>query len=307
MRRWILSGVVVLSLASSWVHAGSISRRIIVDQHERTYALYVPANISERVPAAIVIALHGGTGNGARMAELSRFAQIADREGILVAFPDGLRGHWRDGRTLPAGMLAEGVDDVAFIAALLDDAAKFHKLDPHRIYAAGISNGGIFAHYLALKMSDRIAAIGVVSGGIAIELAAEFKPTEPVSVMMIHGKSDPLVPYDGGKVGRAHGSVVPIEKAIELWRGVDGLQGDAKHLHKAANAADACGEDWQAWSGGRNASAVTLIALDGGGHTWPGAAKNLPAAAVGKACAELDATQTIWEFFKQHPKNPSGA
>ena len=69
-----------------------------------------------------------------------------------------------------------------------------------------------------------------------------------------------------------------------------------------AKTANDCGEKWQTWSAGRNNSALTFIALDGGGHTWPGASKNMPAAVVGKACPELDATLTIWEFFKQHPK-----
>jgi polyhydroxybutyrate depolymerase len=282
-------------------HAGGISRRIVVGEHERSYTLYVPASISERTPAAIVIAFHGGTGSGRNMAELSRFSAVADREGFLVAYPDGLHGHWRDGRTLPRGMLAEGADDVAFVAALLDDASKFHKLDPHRIFAAGISNGGIFSHYLALKMSDRIAAIGVVSGGIATEIAADFKPAQPVSVLIIHGTSDPLVPYNGGNVARAHGSVVSTGAAVELWRSADGLQGEPKRQHQPATAG-ACGEEWQSWSGGRKDSALTVIALDGGGHAWPGAAKNLPAAVVGTSCPELDATRTIWEFFKQHPK-----
>jgi polyhydroxybutyrate depolymerase len=291
-----------LAAAVSNAYAGNISRRIIVGQHERSYALYVPASLDEHAPAAMVIAFHGGMGKGGNMAELSRFAALADRDGFLVAYPDGLRGHWHDGRTMPRGMLAEGVDDVEFMAALLDDAAKFHKLDPHCIYAAGISNGGIFAHYLALKMPERIAAIGVVSGGIASEIAEDFNPAAPVSVLIIHGTADPLVPYAGGKVARTHGSVIATEKAVALWRSADGLQGEPKRQHKAAKTTAACAEDWQSWSGGRDGSALTLIALDGGGHSWPGAAKNLPAVLVGKTCPELDATRTLWEFFKQHPK-----
>src|SRR6476646_2706020 len=112
MRTWICLAIALLMTACSIVHAGSISRRIIVGQHNRTYALYVPASIDEHAPAALVIAFHGGHGQGRGMAELSRFAEVADREGFLVAFPDGLRGHWHDGRTMPRGMLAEGVDDI---------------------------------------------------------------------------------------------------------------------------------------------------------------------------------------------------
>jgi polyhydroxybutyrate depolymerase len=194
------------------------------------------------------------------------------------------------------------VDDVAFVEALLEDAAKFHAIDPHRIYATGMSNGGIFSHYLALKLSPRIAAIGVVAGGIAPEIATEFKPASPVSVMIMHGRSDPIVPFGGGAVARTHGSIVPTETAVKLWRDADGLTGEPTRLSKPAKTPANCGEEWQSWSGGRDGSALTFIALDGGGHTWPQGKPYLPAAIIGKVCPELDATRTIWEFFKQHPK-----
>jgi polyhydroxybutyrate depolymerase len=47
---------------------------------------------------------------------------------------------------------------------------------------------------------------------------------------------------------------------------------------------------------------VTLVALAGGGHTWPGGTQYLPKAIVGAVCPELDASRVIWDFFRQHPK-----
>jgi len=282
-------------------HAASISRRIQVGQHERTYALYVPTSLDEHAPAALVIAFHGGGGDARGMAELTGFSALADREGFLLAYPNGLKRHWNDGREF-ARKLPDDVDDVAFVEALLDDVAKFHKLDTHRIYATGMSNGGIFSHYLALKLSPRIAAIGVVAGGIAPEIAKDFKPAEPVSVMIIHGRSDPIVPFGGGAVARTRGSIVPTTTAVKLWRAADGLTGDAKQQRKPARTSADCAEEWESWSSGRDGSALTYITLDGGGHTWPSGKPYLPAMIIGKVCPELNATQTIWEFFKQHPK-----
>jgi len=299
---WMRVAVIALAVMGTPAHAGSISRRIDVQGQPRTYALYVPASASKSAPAPLVIALHGGLGQGRTMAALSGFSQLADRDGFLVAYPDGLRRHWRDGRTMPGGMIAEAADDVAFIAALLDDAAKFHALDARRIYATGMSNGAIFSHYLGLKLGDRIAAIAPVVGGIATEVAADFDPAAPVSVLIINGRDDPLVPYGGGAVAKTHGSIVPTERALQLWLGADDLQGDPHIRNVASKKAGDCTEQWQSWSGGRNGTAVTLISLAGGGHTWPGGTQYLPNAIVGAVCPELDATRTIWEFFNQHPK-----
>lgn len=302
MSVWMRVGVISLVMMCTPAHAGSISRRIVVGELARTYTLYVPESAGEH-PAPLVIAFHGGTAQGRSMAALSGFSALADREGFLVAYPDGLNGHWRDGRTMPRGMLAEHADDVAFVAALLDDAASFHAIDSRRIFACGISNGAIFSHYLALKMADRIAAIAAVAGGIAVDIAADFKPAAPVSVLIIHGRDDPLVPYAGGPVGRTHGSIVPTDRAVRLWLNADDISNAPQTRSTPARINGDCAEQWQSWSGGRGGSAVTLIALDGGGHTWPGGRQYLPKGIVGAVCPQPDATHTIWDFFKLHPKS----
>jgi len=297
--RWVFCAL--LCAVCGFTHAASISRRIQAGSHERTYELYVPASLDDHAPAALVIAFHGGGGDAHGMAELTGFSALADREGFLLAYPNGFKRHWNDGREF-RHKVPDDVGDVAFVEALLVDVAKFHKLDPHRIYATGMSNGGIFSHYLALKLSARIAAIGVVAGGIAPEIASDFKPGTGVSVMIIHGRSDPIVPFAGGAVARTHGSIVPTETAAKLWREADGLSGEPKRQRKPVKTPADCAEEWQSWSGGRDGAALTYVALDGGGHTWPGGKPYLPTAIIGKVCPELNATQTIWEFFKQHPK-----
>lgn len=306
MAIWTRVGAACLAMMCMAAHAGSISRRIDVHGQARTYSLYVPASASESAPAALVIALHGGLGQGRSMATLSGFSQLADREGFLVAYPDGLRRHWRDGRTMPDGTVDAVADDVAFISALIDDAATLHALDTRRIYATGMSNGAIFSHYLALKLGNRIAAIAPVAGGIASEVAADFHPAAPVSVLMINGRDDPLVPYGGGAVAKTHGRIVPTPRALQLWLQADGLRGEPRVRNVAAQKTGACVEQWQTWSGGRGGSTVTMVSLGGGGHTWPGGAQYLPKLIVGAVCPELDATQAIWEFFRQHPKASPG-
>jgi polyhydroxybutyrate depolymerase len=213
-----------------------------------------------------------------------------------------LRRHWRDGRTMPKGMLADDADDVGFISALIDDAAKLQPVDAKRVFATGISNGAIFSNFLALKLSNRIAAIAPVAGGVASDVAADFHPAVPVSVLIINGRDDPLVPYDGGAVGRTHGSIVATERALQLWLDADDLHGEPHVRNVAAQKTGDCSEQWLSWNGGRNGSAATQVTLAGGGHTWPGGAQYLPKAIVGAVCPELDASRAIWDFFKLHPK-----
>ncbi len=302
MSGWVHFAMIFLVVMCTAANAGGISRRIDVHGQARTYELYVPSGASQSEPAALVIALHGGFGQGKTMAAATGFSQLADHEGFLVAYPDGLRRRWRDGRTMPSGMVAEEADDIAFMSALIDDAAKLHPLDARRIYATGISNGAIFSNYLAAKLSDRIAAIAPVAGGIASEAAADFHPAVPVSVLIINGREDPLVPYDGGAVAKTRGSIISTERAARLWLEADDLHGEPQVRTVAAEKAGDCREEWQTWSGGRNGSAVTLVALAGGGHTWPGGTQYLPKAIVGAVCPELDASRVIWDFFRQHPK-----
>ena len=188
------------------------------------------------------------------------------------------------------------------IAALIDDAGRLHPVDAKRVFATGISNGAIFAHYLALKLGARIAAIAPVAGGVATEVAATFDPAAPVSVLIINGRDDPLVPFDGGAVAKTHGSIVSTQRALDLWRAADGITGEPERREVAATTAGGCGEQWRSWSGGRDGSAVTVVALAGGGHTWPGGRQYLPKAIIGAVCTEFDATRTIWDFFRHHPK-----
>lgn len=290
--------VLLLCVVCFAVHAADFDRRIRVGVRERTYLLHVPENPA--ASAAVVIAFHGAGGQGRRMAQLTRFSELSDREGFIVAYPDGIDRHWHDGQE--AVRQGGDVDDLAFVKAMLDDIAATHAVDSHRIYAAGVSNGGMFSYYLALKSSDRIAAIGVVAGGISTALASNFKPSSPVSVMIMHGRIDPVVPYAGGKILAALRDIVPTSTAVRLWTQADGISSAPRREEKPAAKAGDCGEEWQFWSGGRAGTAVTLISFDVGGHAWPGDVAYVPVAVTGNGCPELDATRVLWEFFKQHPK-----
>lgn len=269
----------------------------------RTYLLHVPPTLPAG-PAPLVLVFHGGGGNGPGTERLTRFSELADREGVLVAYPEGVGRNWYDGREFTGSSRAhrERIDDVGFVAALLDAVAHARAVDPRRIYATGISNGAVFSHYLAAHLSPRIAAIAPVVGGIADPPDAGLRPERPVSVLILQGTTDPLVPYRGGAVAFGRGRIIDTEDAARRWARLNGTAPEPRSTVLPAPARDHCGGLRLTYSGGRDGSEVVLVRLDGGGHTWPGGGQYLPEALIGRVCHDFSATTVIWEFFRTHPK-----
>ncbi|HLF92783.1 MAG TPA: PHB depolymerase family esterase, partial [Planctomycetota bacterium] len=179
----------------------SISGSLKVGALDRTYILHVPPSLPKDRPAPLVLVFHGGGGQGKQMEGFTGFSALSDKEGFIVGYPDGLEKNWYDGRVVEASRAhREKIDDLAFVDALIDEIGRRHPVDPKRIYATGISNGAFFSHWLAAHRSARIAAIAPVVGGMSPALAESFKPEGPVSVLILQGTEDPLVPYSGGEI-----------------------------------------------------------------------------------------------------------
>ena len=181
----------------------------------RTYRLHVPATYDQSRPMPLIIALHGGGGTGARMEKLTLdgFNTLGDKEGFLVVYPDGIENHWNDGRaTVKYRTIRDKVDDVGFISALIDRLVQERQVDENRVYVTGISNGAMMSFRLACELTGKIAAIAAVSGNLPYDLAPHCAPARPISVLMISGTADPLMPYGGGEVGakRGQGGESPV-------------------------------------------------------------------------------------------------
>lgn len=285
----------------------SRSREIQLGGRLRTYLLHVPPTPRDH-PLPLVFVFHGGGGDGAGMERLSRFSERADREGFIAVYPDGLWNHWNDGREEAVSRAhRERVDDVGFVSATIEAVSRENPVDARRIFATGISNGGIFSHYLGARLSWRLAAIAPVVGGIAEHARSEFKPERPVSVLILQGTEDPLVPYHGGGIARGRrGRIIGTEEAARLWAEHDGCTGDARvGTLPDTDAQDGCRVRWKRWVGCRGQTEVAVYTLEGGGHTWPGGATHLPRLLVGRVCHDLDATELIWDFCRRHPQEAS--
>ncbi len=241
------------------------------------------------------------------MEPFTGFSILADREAFVVVYPDAIAQNWNDGREAAAiDSQAQQVDDVAFVAAMIHDIESRNRIDAKRIFAAGFSNGGIFVHYLASRLAEKIAGIADVSGGIAEPAAPSFKPQEPVSVFMIHGTADPFVPFNGGNVDyTGFGRIISTSETVEAWKKIISSRGTpVVGTLPDSNTSDQCRVNSSRWARQEKSGAELLVySIEGGGHTWPGGPQFLPVEMIGPVCRDFDASSAIWEFFKSHPKS----
>lgn len=286
----------------------SLRKSLFVGGLERTYSIYIPVSLNSSKPIALVLLFHGGggTGQGMERLTLDGWNRLADREGFIVIYPDGVEKHWNDGRGLQDYRAhRENIDDVGFVSALIEHLTKRLNIDPTRIYAAGISNGGQFSQRLACELADRIAAIGVVAAQLPDHLHSSCAPKRPMPVLMMPGTEDPLVPWKGGDIGfrrgRKFGRVLSVRESIDFWA----KQNQCPELPVVTYEPDRDPTDGtrvrrETYGPCREGTEVVLYAVEGGGHTWPGGDQYLPVSIVGKTSRDFNANDVIWDFFKRH-------
>ncbi len=275
---------------------------LLVGTRIREYVLHVPETLDPEVPTSLVIALHQFSDTGRRMQALTGFDAIADREGFIVAYPDGILVSWNsdiDGNT--GGI--KFVDDEKFILELVERLQERYNVDPDRIYLTGASNGGMMTQLMGCRHSDVFAAIAPVMGSLEKVNAYGCEPRAPVSVLLIHGTADPIVPYEGGlQEGPRSPFYLSALKNAEHWAGYGGCSGDP--VVSIVPPVD--GETGEillnTYTPCETGIGVALCTVTGGGHTWPGSAENYDEALVGPTSYALNASEYIWAFFKAHPR-----
>lgn len=247
-------------------------RRAEIDGYSRRWQFYVPPGAGVD-PLPLLIALHGGGGSGDYMESVGGFNALADERVFITAFPDAVDRNWNDGRDSDFSRPhRDNIDDIGFISAMIDSISVETPIDPARIYVTGISNGGMMSIRLACDLADRIAAIAPVAASMPTDQLPRCTPARPVSVMMINGTDDPLVPYDGGVVAPQfgeRGTVEPVSDTIGFWRAV----GSCTRGPEIDRIPDGPHDDGSSveiffWSGCADSTAVELYRIDGGGHTW---------------------------------------
>ncbi|MEW6185233.1 MAG: PHB depolymerase family esterase [Thermodesulfobacteriota bacterium] len=281
---------------------------------ERSYLIYVPASYNRQKPMPLVIMLHGGGGTGQAAMWETGWAEKAEKEGFIAAFPNAKAANpekpshfsrnpqlWNDGsdRFYP-GQAAP--DDVGFLAAMLDDLYARYPYDKGRVFITGFSNGASMSFLAAAKMPDRIAAIAPVAGALWFDPPI-LKP--PVPLCYITGTADPLNIIEGGVPRLASGgsdrvrakAKPPVKDSILKWA-------KALECPEAPKISEENGVRTETYSPGQEGSEVVYIAVEGLGHIWPGGRSLLPESMVGKTSKKIKANEVIWDFFKKHKRSP---
>lgn len=296
-----VSGKRTLAADSS---GGATEKNITVDGLERKYFVFVPG--AGRKPLPVVLVFHGGGANPRQMEKYTRFNEVAEKEGFAVIYPEAVAGNWNDGRGVEfVRSQKENIDDVKFVRALLDDVAAQHRIDRSRVFATGISNGAFISHRLAAEASDAIAAVAPVVGGMAPAVAENFNPEHPVSILVIQGQADPMVPLDGGDVGfyggRKRGKVLPTKASVAKYVERNGIQGNPSATMLDADPKDGTSVEITRYPDGPYGAKVHYYLVNNGGHAWPGRPLYLSESVIGKASQEFSASEVIWDFFKSCP------
>ncbi|MES2261666.1 MAG: PHB depolymerase family esterase [Pseudomonadota bacterium] len=303
------------AIAIQGAHAATITPLDIArPEGKRHYLLGTPDNIAPgKRPLVILLHGHGGwadqvLGQKDIVSPLSVWLRIADREQVLVAAPDGAKGDdgkqgWNDCRS--DAFTNPRTDDVGLINAIIDRAIAEHDADPARIYAMGMSNGGIMAFRLALEIAPRLAGIATIGAAMAAKSACP-PARQPVSALIVSGTKDPIVPYGGGDIHfallRSRGTVIGVEESAALWRQLAQLPAapaQTEFEHRAASGATRALR--LLWGGDPSRLQVELLKIEEGGHLEPSISKRLGWAytvLLGAQNADVEVAEEAWRFFK---------
>jgi polyhydroxybutyrate depolymerase len=300
----------LLLLQAPALTPGNHTLSISFGERTRHYIVHVPPEARSGRPLPVVLSFHGGGGNAQGQQDYTRMDRLADREGFLTVYPDGTGMLPRRLHTWNAGSCCgyardHDVDDVGFVGALLDDLAKRTAIDQRRIYATGLSNGGMMSYRLAAELGARIAAIASVAGGTVVD---SIRSPRPVPVLHIHSVDDPRALYDGGL-----GPPFPytnirvmqpnMDSVIARWVRFDRCPakptvGATIHGRAGTTGASHTATEYR-YGPCADGTEYVIWKLTGAGHTWPGAAEQSWQEYVGPATDVIDANKLIWQFFRR--------
>jgi polyhydroxybutyrate depolymerase len=269
--------------------AGTSTRHeISIGGRPREFLLHLPAGYDGSQALPVVLAFHGHGRDGAHLEEISKLSQLS----AIVVYPNGVINENDDNRRSWQGApyAAPGVDDVAFTADLLDHLQDTVCVDPARVYATGISNGGGFVGLLGCRMADRLAAVAPVAGAFYPATSKNCRPARPVPVLEFHGTADAAVPYHGDTR-----DLPAIPDWVAGWVDRNGCTERSPDERIEPDIAVS------SWVGCRENAEVRHVAVEGGGHTWPGA--DSPSG-DGATTQTIEAHEMIWDFVGRHQLPP---
>jgi polyhydroxybutyrate depolymerase len=319
IHKWVMAGLIALAALAAFpasarqssdcgdsaiYQTGSAEYTFEHGGLTRIYRVFVPSGYdgSSRVP--LVMTLHGAAGWAAQQEGYSEWNAIAERETFITVHPQGALAtgpgfRWNAGEPMRSeGRLFESIftqpdelpDDAAFLTDLLAQLQTELCIDPARIYVNGLSNGGGMTNHMACVLADKIAAAGTVAGAYTA-IPGGCNPARPIPVITFHGKQDNIVAYEGSDSI----NLEPVGEWAAAWAGRNGCDDTPEPIDGTVGAVTGvryvnCDADAE----------VVFYTIADAGHTWPGAEALFPIL-LGEASQDINASETMWEFFSAHP------
>jgi len=301
-------------------HGQSRELSINVNGSERWTTVYQPPGYNANAP--VVLLLHGGTQSmrkifGRNAGGMRQWLAIADREKFLLLIPNatnvetgdakGDKQNWNDLR--PANAIGKtAADDVEFLMRLLDWARDRYHYDAKRVFVTGSSNGGMMTMRLLIEKPQRFAAAAAIIASLPTSGANKPAAGPRVPLMLMNGTLDPLVQWRGGMIRGERGETMPIEANLQWWREVNGVASARPRLDTLPDQDpdDGCRVYRTTWLPDVPAGApVVFYRLEGGGHSLPSIAHELPAGPmvrrlIGPTCRDVEGAELVWDFFKHY-------
>lgn len=332
--------------------AQETKEKVTVDDVDRTYLVRLPRGYDAKQRYPVVILLHGMNQDTDDMERLTRFAELADKNGIIAVYPSALHGRWNVGVHAPPPQRMLGLpgggrgghqggggypgggggypgggggypggggggnpqpggqsggqgrqeerapaaaNDIDFLNHMLDQMALKFSVDAERIYATGLSEGGLMAMKVGCSMADRVAAIAPV--GAAMPKTMICLPSRPLAVVMMNGTSDPVVPYGGGTEHNLHVPVVSVEDSAKAWAKMNHCAEKPTQSKLPAHEKGGMETKVETYDGCQQGAQVVSYSVKGAGNTWPGGEQYEVEKEVGKTSPDPNANETIWSFL----------
>lgn len=284
---------------------------------ERRYLVYVPSSYEKEIPMPLVFSIHGGGGTANGFKKGIDLDSNAEKNNYIIVYPDGTnektpdkRLSWNSGMGTMNITMEKKADDVKFFSEMIDDLTTKFNIDEDRIYATGISKGGQMAFRLGCDLTDRIAAVVAVAVPMSTDVTCE--PSGPIPIMIIHGKEDPIAPFEGGECGMRSDLFIgtmaysemstmceSVNDVTDFWMDNNGCSSQSEIVYQNGDVIcqtfDQCVDDVE----------VILCVSENAGHTWPSmpernpTSQSLMESIVGEVTYDISNDQ-IWEFLSKH-------
>ncbi len=195
---------------------------------DRPFKVFVPTSYDEATAVPLVVLLHGYSASGDGQEAYFQLQPLAEERGFLYVHPDGLKdptgNQFWNATDACCQFASARVDDSAYLMSVIDHVEATYNVDPRRIFVLGHSNGGFMSYRMACDHADKIAAIASLAGATFADPAA-CRPSEPVSVLQIHGTADKTISYTGASIaGHAYPAAA---NTVATWAAYDGCTATA--------------------------------------------------------------------------------